>query len=607
MPRHQITWMPTLCSALLVALLLAMTACDTKPAPPGGASQPTASPAATALHALFDASWEATMRRYPEWATDLGDNRYGDRLADVSPEQEAAVWATLRKHLAQARDIDRRALGATDRTSLDLFIHGLEEELLSEPMVGFRRMTLSSLFGFQDQFPELLQTVPMRDRAQAEQALARLSAWPRRVDQEIVNLREGLALGWVAAQPVLVRVLESLDKQNAAAGQASPFFEPFLRMGNDIPAADQARLRAAALQRISDEVLPAQRRLRDFIAGPYAAAAPVSGNLAGYPGGAAAYALAVRQQTTTALSPAQIHAIGLREVARLRGEMEQVMKRMAWPGTFDAFVHHLHTDAKYFHARGEDLLTSYRAIGKQLDAELPKLFAELPRIPWGVRAHPPHVSPDAAETYTNPAADGSRPGWFNANVLGFKTRPKWAMETLVAHEGVPGHHLQTARALELGELPHFRRANFYVAYSEGWAMYAETLGFELGLFKDPASHFGHLQDQVWRAARLVVDTGLHHLNWPREQAVDYMVAQTGKDRATMESEVDRYVSVPGQALGYMIGQMKIIELRDRARARLGERFDIRRFHMVLLDQGAVPLGVLERMVDEWIAEEAARR
>lgn len=596
-------------SALAIALMtMTLAACSGLQAP----SQPIQSTAASTdsqakrLHALFDASWEAAMRRHPEWATYLGDRRYGDRLFDASAANEAEAFAEARRHLQQAEAFDRSALDAKDRASLDLFIHRLRDELSFEPLVGWRRMSLGAIGGFHTGLGDLLRTSPVAQRSEAEQVLARLAAYPKRVDQELVRLREGLALGWVAPKPVIARVLDSLDKQIAAAGDASPFFEPFTRLGKDIPAAEQAVLRARAQQVIAEQVLPAQRRLREFVAGSYAAAAPAAGNLALYPGGAAVYAALVRRQTTTELTPAQIHATGLREVARLRGEIEQVMREMSWTGDFASFVHHLNTDPKYFYPSGEALLAGYRDIGKRVDAELPRLFAELPRAPWGVRAMPAADGPDAAENYSGPGLDGSRPGWFNANAIGYKTRPRWGMETLVAHEAVPGHHLQNARAVELGALPKFRRAAWYVAYGEGWALYAETLGFELGLYKDPASRFGHLQGQILRAARLVVDTGIHQLGWTRQQAIDYMLAQTGEDRGFVESEVDRYTSWPGQALGYMIGELKILELRDRARARLGDRFDIRRFHMVLLDQGAVPLTVLEQQVDEWIAAELAR-
>jgi uncharacterized protein (DUF885 family) len=602
---HRAVLLPTLLLAL--ATLAACTSAPPAAPTSAPASAAARSPAASALQALFDASWDASMQRYPEWATYVGDNRWGDRLYDASPENEAAGYAELRQRLAAAQAIPRDALDAKDRASLDLFIHGQQQWLAMEPFVGYRRMSMGALGGFHTELAELMKSSPVQTRVQAEQALSRLAAWPRRVDQELVRLRQGLALGWVPPRPVISRVLAALDRQTATTGAQSPWFEPFGQLGSEIPADQQAALRQRALRLITEQVLPAQQRLRDFVAGDYAAAAPETGNLGGYPGGAAVYAAEVRTQTTTTLSPAQIHAIGLAQVARLRGEIDQVMKDMAWTGDFASFVAHLNTDPQYFHTSPEALLAGYRDIGKRIDAELPKLFAELPRAPWGVRAMPAHVGPDAAENYTGPALDGSRPGWFNANAVGYKTRPIWGMETLTAHEAVPGHHLQTARATELGALPRFRRSSWYVAYGEGWALYAETLGFDLGLYKDPASRFGHLQMQMLRATRLVVDTGLHDLNWPRQRAIDTMAAQTGMDDGFVSSEVDRYTSWPGQALGYMIGQLKIIELRDRARAALGERFDIRRFHLVLLDQGAVPLTVLERQVDDWIASVAASR
>ena len=332
---------------LLLALALATLAgCASPPAaaPPAAplatptdapaAAAPARSPAATALHALFDASWDASMQRYPEWATYVGDNRWGDRLYDASPENEAAGVADLRQNLAAAQAIPRGALDAKDRVSLDLFIHGQQQWLAMEPFVGYRRMSLGALGGFHTELAELMKSSPVQTRLQAEQALARLAAWPRRVDQELLRLRQGLALGWVPPRPVISRVLAALDRQTATTGAQSPWFEPFSQLGSEIPADQQAALRQRALQLIAEQVLPAQQRLRDFVAGDYAAAAPAAGNLGGYPGGAAVYAAVVRAQTTTELSPAQIHAIGLAQVARLRGEIDQVMKDMAWTGDF---------------------------------------------------------------------------------------------------------------------------------------------------------------------------------------------------------------------------------------------------------------------------------
>ena len=314
----------------------------------------------------------------------------------------------------------------------------------------------------------------------------------------------------------------------------------------------------------------------------------------------------MRQSTTTDLTATEVHAIGQREVKRLRAEMEAQMKAAAFTGSFAEFVAILNTDPRFFLADGEALLARYRDIAKRVDPELPKLFAELPRTPYGVRAIPAHEGPGRSDNYTRPPLDGSGPGWFNANAAAVKIRPTWTMETYFAHEAVPGHHLQNARALELTGLPTFRRSAWVSAYGEGWALYAETLGSELGLYTDAYSRFGHLQLQALRAARLVVDTGIHALGWQREEAIVWMSERRGISRDIIEPQVDRYYAWPGQALSYMIGELKIIELRDRARAALGARFDIRRFHMAVLDGGPVPLAVLEQALDDWIAGERAR-
>jgi len=571
-----------------------------------GAGAQAADPiAGRQVQALFDASWEAAMQRYPDWATYVGDNRYGDKLFDASREGEAADYARLRRELAEARAIARDRLGPRDQVSLDIFIYEVEQQLRMERFVGFRRLSLGSQGGFQSGLSQLLRASPAATKRDAEQILARLAAYPRRVDQEIAFLREGMALGWVPPRTVLERVLAQLDGQIGVATDQGPFFEPFTRLGGDIGAADRTALQERARRSIAGDVVPALRRLRAFVADEYLPRAAADGALAGYPDGAAVYAEQVRRSTTTELTPAQIHATGLREVERLRGAMEAVMKEVGFAGDFAAFVQYLNTDPKFLPKSADTLLAGYRAIAKQIDPELPKLFAELPRAPYGVRPMPDDLGADTAAFYSGPALDGSRAGYFNANIKGWATRPTWGMETLVAHEAVPGHHLQVARAIELGELPKFRRAGGYNAYGEGWGLYAETLGFDLGLYRDPYSRFGHLQAQAFRAARLVVDTGMHAFGWSRQRAIDYMTERTGQDEPYVVAEVDRYLSWPGQALGYMIGELKIIELRDRARARLGPRFDLRRFHMVVLDQGSVPLPVLERAVDEWIGRVAA--
>jgi uncharacterized protein (DUF885 family) len=566
-----------------------------------GARAADADPQETrALHALFDRNWEDISQRFPEGST------YNDRLSDESAEAIAAYDAQVRRWLGDAKAIRRERLDPTDRVSLDLFIGNMERSVALQAFPGYRSLKLGALGGVQSDFAELMQVVPMRNREQAQQLLRRMAAYPKLMDQEIAILQRGMALGWVSSRDVLDRVLAQIDEQLAVDVQAGPYFAPFKRLGSDISSAERAALQTAGQEAVERYVLPSLRKLRAFVAGEYIRQAPANGALSNYPDGAHVYDIVVRNQTTTNLSAAEIHAIGQRELARLRAEMEAVMRETKFDGDFAQFIRYLNTDPKFFYASPEALLAGYRDIAKRIDAELPRLFAELPRAPYGVRSMPAFQGPDAAEYYDGPALDGTRAGYFNANTLGWRTRPNWRMATLTAHEAVPGHHLQIARAVELHGLPRFRRNEGYTAFVEGWAVYAETLGRDVGLYSDPYSLFGHLQWQAFRAARLVVDTGIHSLGWSRQQAIDFMVERTGMDRSFVTSEVDRYTSTPGQALGYMIGALKIRELRDRAKARLGDRFDIRRFHNAVIDQGALPLDTLEKVIDEWIVNELAR-
>jgi uncharacterized protein (DUF885 family) len=565
-----------------------------------GAAQPDPQQA-SALHALFERHWEDISRRFPEDSTQRGDLRYNDRLSDQSAEAIAAYDRQVLAWLAEAKAIPRDALASEDRVSLDLFIGNMERQAQEQAFAGFRSLSLGALGGLQSNFAELLKASPVRTRLQVEQVLRRMAAYPAQMDQEIANLRRGMALGWVSSRDVLDRVIAQIDVELPADVEQGPFYAPFLKLGSDIPPAERSALQAQGRAAIERDVVPALRRLRAFVVDEYRPRAPADGALRNFPDGARVYEMVVRHQTTTALTADQIHATGQRELARLRSEMEAVMRRTGFAGDFAQFVAYINTDPKFFHAGPEQLLAGYRDIAKRIDAELPRLFAELPRAPYGVRAMPAFAGPDAAENYDGPARDGSRPGYFNANAVGWRTRPVWRMATLTAHEAVPGHHLQIARAVELRSLPQFRRGGGYTAFVEGWGVYAETLGREIGIYDDPYALFGHLQWQAFRAARLVVDTGIHRLGWSRQQAIDFMVERTGFERGFVTAEVDRYTSTPGQALGYMIGKLKIDELRDRATARLGERFDLRRFHNAVIDQGALPLDTLEQVIDEWTA------
>ena len=575
----------------------------------GGCASVQAAPVTPAhqLAALFEEDWQWSQRNHPESATALGDHRFDDRWTDNSASAITLREAHAREMLARVQRIPRGRLIGVDRVSSEVFTHRQRMEVEAQQFPVLRTRVLSAMDGVHLEFSQVTREMPLRTEADVRKLLARIAAYPLRVQQDIALLREGARLGWVTHQGSLARVPAQIDALLAGELRRGPLFAPFDELlttsGTDIPAARRTELAATGERALADQVVPVLRELRRCVVEELLPLSPESGALGSYPGGAAVYAYAVRQQTTTDMGVQAIHALGLQEVARLRADMEATIVRSGFSGSFAEFVDFLNTDPKFFYTSAADLLAGYRDIAKRVDAELPKLFAELPRATYGIRPIEAHQGEDAVEYYSPPAANGSRSGWFNANVLALKTRPKWEMEALFLHEAVPGHHLQNARALELATLPNFRRSDWYVAYGEGWALYAEGLGDQLGLYTDVYSKFGQQRMEIWRAARLVVDTGIHALGWTRPQAIDWMVERTGIARADITAEVDRYYVWPGQALGYKIGQLKLVELRERARMALGSRFDLRRFHLAVLDHGALPLNVLERLLDEWIATE----
>lgn len=584
----------------VAALLLALTA--------GGAL--AGSPRAE-LHRLLDDTWRWTLRHDPEMASSLGDTDAAERWGDHSPAALDAEDAEARALAARLRRIDARRLGADDRVSHELLAHELGLALERQRHPVLRTQVLSSVAGPHLALAGVLQDMPMASEADARRVLARLAAWPTRVEQDMALQRQALRLGWLSHRASLQRVLEQLDGQLALPPREQPAFEPLRRLlaaGPEVPL-DPARREALAREAeglLVSRVVPALQALRRLVAEELLPAAPAEGGLATRPGGPEVYRLLVREQTTTALEPQAVHAIGLREVARLRAEMDALRAPAGFEGDLDAFMQWLHTDPRFFHRSADALLAGYRDIAKRVDPELPRLFLTLPRQPYGIRAIPLDQGPGMADSYSPGAPDGSRAGWFNTNVAALHERPTWQMEALFLHETVPGHHLQGARAQELQGLPALRRHGWHVAYGEGWALYAEGLGASLGLYRDPYSQFGRLSYEAWRSARLVVDTGLHALGWNRQQAIDWMAACCGLARGEVEAEIDRYLAWPGQALGYKIGQMKLLALRERAREALGPRFDLRHFHQQVLDQGSVPLPVLERLVDDWIARTRAQ-
>ncbi|HVF90730.1 MAG TPA: DUF885 domain-containing protein [Blastocatellia bacterium] len=553
------------------------------------------------LHALFEEDWEWRLREFPEAATYYGDRRYNDRLTDRSPEAIERRKAHDREMLERIRKIDRSKLSGQDLVSYDLYLEDKKQDVEGHRF-PFEVMPVNQMGGIQIDFPQLVSSSPFRNAKDYENYLARLAAFPKAIDQVIALMRRGIETKWVFPAVPLRSVPSQIEGQIVADATKSPIYQPFESFPSEVPEADRARLAEAGRRSISENVMPALKKLLAFFRDSYLPAAPSDISASSLPDGPAYYAYMARTMTTTSLTPKEIHEIGKKEVARIRQEMEAIIRQVGFKGSFQDFLTFLRTDERFYYKKAEDLVTGYRDIAKRADGKLPELFAELPRNTYGVREIPGYEAPaQTTAYYLQGATDGSRAGTYWVNTYKLETRPKYEMEALSLHESVPGHHLQIARAQELKGLPDFRRNGSYTAYVEGWALYAESLGAEMGFYTDPYSRFGQLTYEMWRAVRLVVDTGMHSLGWTRQQAIDLMKENTAKTENDIVVEIDRYIVWPGQALAYKLGELKIKELRAKARRELGDQFDIRRFHNAVLDDGPLPLGLLEKRIDLWIS------
>jgi uncharacterized protein (DUF885 family) len=555
------------------------------------------------FQSLLADEWEYTLREAPTFASHLGDKRYNDRWPDVS------LAATSQRHehqqtvLKQLDAIDAQQLSAADRLNYQLFRKEIANDLEQHPFRWYL-VPLDQRNGIQTE-NELADSLSFTKVKDYEDWISRLRAFPKYMDQTMELMRAGISERIAQPKVVMRRLPDQIKKQIVEDPADSLYFKPFKTFPKDIAEADQTRLKNAAAEAIRDHVVPAYRRFAKFFDDEYLPACFDEVGAWQLPRGQEFYALRARQFTTTNLMPEEIHAIGLKEVARIREEMEAIVKAVGFQGTFQEFLADLRTNKKFYYETPEELLNAYMALGKRIDPTLTKLFKTLPRIPYGIEPIPQHIAPDTTTAYyRQPSADGVRPGTYFVNLYRPETRPKYEMEALSLHEAVPGHHLQLALQAELGELPPFRRYGGFTAYIEGWGLYAESLGDELGCYKDPYSRFGQLTYEMWRAVRLVVDTGMHSKKWTREQAINFFKENTAKSELDIVNEIDRYIAWPGQALAYKIGELKIKELRARAKSKLGDKFDIREFHDVVLRQGAVPLDVLEGIVDEWLADQA---
>jgi uncharacterized protein (DUF885 family) len=584
----------------LIALLVAgaaalLSACATKPA----AKTPDA-----ALDALVEEYFEKQLELSPMNATAIGDTRYDDRLDETtSPGFREKTLAIERAFLDRAHLIDAARLTPGARITYDIFTGEREltlqganfpEELMPLNQMGGIPMDLA-VYG-SGTGPQPFATARDYDRF-----LKRLRQLPRWVDGAIAMMREGMARGVTLPQPAVKKIVPQLRELVTPNAQDSIFWAPVKALPAQIPAADRQRIAVEYAAALKDEVLPAYTRLADFFERDYLPAARSTVGWSDLPDGRAWYAWRIHTATTMTKSADEIHALGLSEVARIRGEMEAVKRQVGFQGDLDAFFTFLEEDPRFYFTNEAELLGAYRDVKRRIDALLPKLFSDFPKADYEIRPVEAFRAASAAGgSYQAPSADGKRPGIFYINTHNLKAQPKFGMETLSLHEAAPGHHFQIAIQQELTGLPRVRRFNGYVAYSEGWALYAESIGKELGVFTDPYQWYGRLSDEMLRAMRLVVDTGLHSKGWTREQAIKYMLDNSSMAESDVVAEVERYIVWPGQALGYKLGQLRITELRAKAQAELGDAFDVREFHSQVLRDGALPMDVLTAKIDRWI-------
>jgi uncharacterized protein (DUF885 family) len=573
---------------------------------PAMAQQTPSNSATRALQALMDEAWQKDMRDDPLRASYLGDRRYESEWPDLSlpaiEKRNADNGATLQRLQA----IDRASLSPQDQLSYDLFAWEYRNRLGAFPFKPYLyevrlRDGLQAL-------SEQAELIPFATVADYDHWIARLRTIDRYLAQNQSLLELGIREKRTQPRVIMERVLPQLADLIKPNAEASPFYDPFKRIPETVSQAERTRLQAEGKAAIERVVIPAYTRFEKFFRESYLPASRKNEGIWDTPDGAAFYDERVRFHTTTKLSAEEIHQIGLKEVARIRAAMDEVIREVGFKGTFAEFLVFLRTDPKFYYKSPDELFRAYAVLSKQIDPELVKLFRRLPRTPYGVRPIPATSAPNTTTAYyQGPALDGSRAGYYYVNLYRPEVRPKYEMEVLTLHEAVPGHHLQIALAQEQTELPSFRRNAEHTAYVEGWALYTESLGDRLGLYKDPYSRFGQLTYDMWRAVRLVVDTGIHARHWTRQQAIDYFKANAAKTETDITNEVDRYISWPGQALAYKVGQLKILELRSLAERELGAKFDIREFHDAVLSDGAVPLEVLERQVRGWVAAKSIEK
>jgi prolyl oligopeptidase len=570
------------------------------------ASQAALADAGEDFQALLDESWEWYLEQNPMVASRAGDRRYNTEWGDRSLRGIEMQHLQRRDFLSRLFAIDKSALSEADQLNYELFRRDLQRRVDEHRFEGFL-MPFSQRGGVQnlDNQANYLRFETVQD---FEDWLERLDKIDTVVDQTIEAADRGIEKGLVLPRVLMERIPEQIAVQLVENGEDSPFYRTFETIPDTIAAKDQERLRAAAIKTIEGTVVPAYRKLARYFDKTYLPATRESVGLSSLPNGSEWYEFLALRFTTTAMTPDEIHRTGLEEVKRIREEMQQIIDELGFEGSFQEFLAFLRTDPQFYYDDPDDLYEAYLATSKRIDPELVKLFGTLPRMPYGVKPIPDAIAPDTTTAYySRPAADGSRAGIYWVNLYRPEVRPKYEIEVLSVHEAMPGHHLQLAIQQELGDMPDFRRYSGFTAFVEGWGLYSESLGYDLGLYKEPYSRFGALTYDMWRAVRLVVDTGIHYKGWTRQQAIDFFKDNAAKTEHDIVNEIDRYIVMPGQALAYKIGQLKILALRAHAEAVLGDDFDVRAFHDALLGGGALPLDILQQRMDAWLAGQLADR
>ncbi|HZF08859.1 MAG TPA: DUF885 domain-containing protein [Thermoanaerobaculia bacterium] len=581
-------------------------AAATAPAAPAASPETPETPEATRLHALFDREWESRVKEDPLLATAVGRHESDALLPEATVANFERQAQVARGFLEELQAIDRAKLSPADQVNADIWKRQLEEGL-AEHRIGLYQMPFNADSGFHSEFAQLADNMPFANAKGYENYIARLRAWPRYVDQQIVLMRMGVARGFTIPKAVLAGYEGTITAHIVDDPEKSVFWKPFRHFPAAMPEAERQRLAAEGRKAILEGAVPGYRKFLEFFTAEYLPHARTTLGAYDLPDGRAFYAQQIRHFTTLDLSPEEIHKLGLAEVDRITQEMQAVIRQVGFTGDFAAFLQFLRTDPRFYAKTPQELLEHASFIAKRMDGKLPSLFKTLPRLPYTVAPVPDAIAPKyTGGRYVEAPVGSTQSGTYWVNTYQLASRPFYNLEALTFHEAVPGHHLQIARSQELGDLPNFRRYSYISAFGEGWGLYSEWLGLEAGFYTDPYSNFGRLSYEIWRACRLVVDTGIHSMGWTRQQALDYLATHTALPLHEVETETDRYISWPAQALAYKLGELKIKELRKRAEQALGQGFDVREFHDVVLGSGSVPLTVLEANVDRWIGEQKGK-